>query len=129
MTPERWLRVREIFAAALVEPPDRRSAFLATACAGDRELAAEAEALLTSHREAGSFIEHGPQFDATDPGTPRVEPTAVFADAHAIGPYRILRRIGEGGMGIVYRARHVLIDRVVAVKLIQIGRASCRERV
>jgi len=124
VTPERWLRVREIFAAALVEPPDRRSAFLATACAGDRELAAEAEALLTSHREAGSFIEHGPQFDATDPGTPRVEPTAVFADAHAIGPYRILRRIGEGGMGIVYEAEQESPRRLVALKVIRGGHAD-----
>ena len=65
VTPERWVRVREIFAAALAEPPDRRSSFLAEACAGDPTLQAEAQALLASHREAGSFIEHGPRFDPT----------------------------------------------------------------
>ena len=126
VTPERWLRVREVFAAALVESPDRRSAFLATACAGDPELAAEAEALLSSHREAGSFIEHGPQLDATDPGIPSGEPTASPADAHAIGAYRILRRIGEGGMGIVYEAEQENPRRLVALKVIRGDHADAR---
>jgi serine/threonine-protein kinase len=93
VTPERWVRVREIFAAALAEPPDRRSAFLGEACAGDSELQTEAQALLSSHREAGSFIEHGPHFATTDIGGP---PEPDGPHERTIGGYRILRRIGEG---------------------------------
>ena len=111
MTPERWVRVREIFAAALAEPPDRRSAFLGDACAGDLELQAKAHALLASHREAGSFIEHAAHFEATEVGdAPDAEP--IPTHGRAIGGYRILRRIGEGGMGIVYEAGRAPARRV-----------------
>ena len=47
-----------------------------------------------------------------------------------INNYEIKSLLGEGGMGAVYLARHPIIDRSVAIKVLkQIGRASCRERV
>ena len=116
MTPERWVRVREIFAAALAEPPDRRSSFLAQACAGDPSLQEEAEALLASHGEAGSFIEHGPRFDGTavDGEAPKPEEAPAPAAGRAIGAFRVLRQIGKGGMGVVYEAEQRRSPRAVS---------------
>ena len=123
MTPERWMRVREILAAALSQPPDRRSAFLGEACAGDLELQTEAQALLSSHREAGSFIEHGPRFDTSLGGATAPEASGAGPE-RTIGGYRILGRIGEGGMGIVYEAEQEHPRRRVALKVIRGGLAD-----
>ena len=120
MTPERLARVKAVFEAALQEPPERLSTFLADACAGDASLQAEALALLSSHRAAGSFIEHPPGFASPGPSAslPPVEEHRRAAAGRSIAGYRVLRPIGEGGMGIVYEAEQEHPRREVGQSLV-----------
>ena len=91
-----------------------RAALLDEACAGDRELRAEVEALLAADRAAGGF--------GSAPAALAVEPPEAGA-GDTLGPYRIERRIGAGGMGVVYLAersdgqfaRQVAIKRLAVV--------------
>ena len=104
MTPESWQQVKEILHRALELPEADRTAYLDRAC--EAGLRAEVESLLASHHDAGEFIE---------PATDRLPAGA------AIGPYRIVQLIAEGGMGAVYQAVRVddLYRKVVAIKIIR----------
>jgi non-specific serine/threonine protein kinase/serine/threonine-protein kinase len=117
MTRETWQRVKEILNQALDTPESARAEFLNLACGGDAALRAEVESLLASHAEAGEFIE---------PVTAAGAATTVSDYLHIgtdIGPYRIVQKIAEGGMGAVYQAVRVddLYRKVVAIKIIRRG--------
>jgi len=120
MDRERWQQVDRLFQSALSLDKRQRAVFLDQACAGDEDLRQEVESLLPNATEA-SFLEAS-----------AVELAAhVLADvtgAHpipaAIGRYRVLRLLGEGGMGIVYEADQDQPRRTVALKVIRSGVAS-----
>lgn len=108
-----------VFAEALERPEVERSAFLGTACAGNAALRRELEQLLAADVEGSGFLE-----------SPPAELLRLILDDReeigSLGPYRLLRKIGDGGMGTVYLARrddeHYRHD--VAVKMLRPGLAG-----
>src|SRR5262245_22955825 len=100
MTQQNQNRERLFHAAAELQDPTQRAAFLDAACAGDEKLRAEIEELLRHDDEAGSFLRRpAVAGEFTDAYRPVAE-----SPGSVIGPYRLLQQIGEGGFGVVFMA-------------------------
>src|SRR5215471_137349 len=123
----RWQRVEQIFTAAERLPKDERTALLDDLCAGDEDLRCEIESLLAYHDKSDEFIEHAVGgFALEDPSAlganSETECVPGILDVVQVGPYRILRQIGSGGMGILYEAiREDQFQKRVALKVIKRG--------
>src|SRR4051812_6792235 len=101
-------RAKDLFLAALARPASERAAFLTDVCADNTSLRREVESLLTFHDDE----------DHTD-----APAAGAAADPFAAGEviaarYRMVARIGSGGMGDVWRADDLVLQTAVALKVI-----------
>ena len=123
MTFERWRQIEELYQAARKLEPGQQCAVLLRACAGDEELLREVESLLRGP-DAASTVAPVNSPDWLGNTSAGVAAAAVRAIPASLGRYRILRLLGEGGMGVVYEAEQEQPRRIVALKVIKPGLAS-----
>jgi WD40 repeat protein len=110
--------IRAILSEAMEKSPAERAAYLDVACAGNAPLRREVESLLRLEHEVGDFL----QIPAVISYIPGDESPMVEQPGSLIGRYRLLEKIGEGGMAVVYMAEQERpIRRKVALKIIKLG--------
>ncbi len=114
---DRWQQVKELLDRSFDLPTDQRRAFLERSCGGDELLQAQLDALIEEEARLGGFLET-PIFELK---RPPIDEGRLAQER--IGPYRMIRTLGRGGMGSVYLARRDddEYDKEVAIKVIRRG--------
>jgi serine/threonine protein kinase/tetratricopeptide (TPR) repeat protein len=116
MNQTTWQKIEDLFNAAIELPSEKRSAFLESACPDENEIKNEVKALLTKAEMEDSFLEK-PSISLGMNLLSQEKGKSLLLD-EKIGRYKILKLLGEGGMGEVYLAEDLSLHRLVALKLL-----------
>lgn len=136
MTPDRWRQVKNILELVAEKPPCEQSLILNKACGDDTELRWEVESLLEHYHKEETILSDGiakaaahllerrrdgeTGIDLDDNDAPPVDQKDEQLIGKVLdGQYLIEAILGQGGMGIIYRARHTLLNNLIAIKVLR----------
>src|SRR3954464_7255027 len=114
-------RAKDVFLATLSVPTADRTSFLAERCGDDTALRLEVESLLTYHSD--------PRSEGSSGSGDRSVPKSFAAGEVFAGRYRMIAQIGRGGMGVVWRADHLVLETPAALKPLDSRTPDARVRI
>jgi len=125
MTPERWQEVRKVLDSVLELPLEQRTGYLDRSCSEDPTLRREVESLISSYDKAGSFLESPVQKSTGGEASSGARDDSWVG--RCVGAWKVMDKLGEGGMGVVYKAEDTKLSRHVALKFLREDLAKDRQ--